>query len=323
MRRQKNKLQLFLSIVATLTIIQSQASDQILEPVVSQEFIQQLKKTHLKNNDEILDQLHLKRNLWNRSPASFELADPYFPRTKKYPTSQDPKISQKGIKNYKKTIGSKVIFYHQPIVQNWVQLDRQVQNQERVCAFKLDQKTEVKKGGSLPERGYELKTFNSAQEAVDSGYTITHQSHCGACSSLKDLAVYLEKRNLTDESRLCSKKLILENSKSCFEKIGFTPVCAEAWAYSGLNTRSTCMNVCIQDYGIWNIIADHYPNESNDPDGTLRRCILCDEIKTGPGFKYSVGRNRRNSGIQTDIVRPSDQMYSIDYSALEKLFLSE
>lgn len=40
--------------------------------------------------------------------------------------------------------------------------------------------------------------------------------------------------------------------------------------------------------------------------GKLNKCILCDENKSGPIFKYFAGRNRRNSGIESELPRPDE-----------------
>ncbi len=39
---------------------------------------------------------------------------------------------------------------------------------------------------------YRLSNFTTEEEAAEAGYEITHEDHCGACSSLQDLGVYLE-----------------------------------------------------------------------------------------------------------------------------------
>ena len=43
--------------------------------------------------------------------------------------------------------------------------------------------------GLLP---YRLANFSSKAEAAEAGYEVTHADHCGACSGLQDLGVYLE-----------------------------------------------------------------------------------------------------------------------------------
>lgn len=53
-------------------------------------------------------------------------------------------------------------------------------------------------------------------------------------------------------------------------------------------------------------------NEPNvDEEGNLNKCLNCDEVISGPVFKYYSGRTRRNSGIKSEIDRPSDQIYNM------------
>jgi hypothetical protein len=47
------------------------------------------------------------------------------------------------------------------------------------------------------------------------------------------------------------------------------------------------------------------------PDGSLNECLQCDEDTSGPVFKYYAGRTRRDSGIKSEIDRPSDQVYDM------------
>ena len=57
-----------------------------------------------------------------------------------------------------------------------------------------------------------------------------------------------------------------------------------------------------------------------NPDGTLRDCILCDELNSVPGYRYASGLTRRGAGIEAAIERPLDEMYSIDYRQYYTLF---
>ena len=49
---------------------------------------------------------------------------------------------------------------------------------------------------------YKLANFTSENEATEAGWNITHKGHCGACSTLQDLGVYIS-QNLTDDTRRC------------------------------------------------------------------------------------------------------------------------
>ena len=161
---------------------------------------------------------------------------------------------------------------------------------------------------------YELHVFESSSAAVRAGFTVTHQGRCGSCSTLKDLAIYLAVPDLVSPARQCARKAGLKRKKQCFqESIGFTPYCAESWAYNALHTRQECLGTCIADYGLFNLIFGRYPGANVDETGQLRPCLQCDESMSGAGFKYSAGRTRRNSGIESAIERGESERFPVDH----------
>jgi len=163
---------------------------------------------------------------------------------------------------------------------------------------------------------YELRDFDAASAAVTAGFTVTHQGRCGSCSTLQDLAIYLGTPNLTTPARQCARRTGLKRKKRCFqESIGFTDYCAESWAYNALHTRQECLGTCVADYGLINLIFGRYPGPNTDETGQLRSCLQCDEKMSGPGFKFSAGRTRRNSGIESAIERPESEIYPVDHLA--------
>ena len=168
-----------------------------------------------------------------------------------------------------------------------------------------------------PERAaYVLRGFESAQKAVANGFTVTHQGRCGSCSSLHDLAVYLSTPDLTTPARQCARRFGMPGKKGCFEEtVGLSPQCAESWAYNARHTKEQCLGVCVSDYGLLNLLFRRYPGPNVNASGQLRPCLQCDEDVSGPGFKYSAGRTRRNSGIESDIARPEAELYPLDHSA--------
>jgi hypothetical protein len=166
------------------------------------------------------------------------------------------------------------------------------------------------------EEGYELRYFDSPATAATAGYKITHQGRCGSCSTLQDLAVYLDIPDLTKPARQCARRFGFARKKRCFEeKIGFTSYCAESWAYNARHTQKACRGTCIADYGLLNLLFHRYPGENVNEAGQLRPCLQCDEEQSGPGFKYSAGRTRRNSGIESAIPRPESEIYPVDHTA--------
>jgi hypothetical protein len=166
------------------------------------------------------------------------------------------------------------------------------------------------------ESDYTLVDFGAAELASQAGFTVTHHGRCGSCSTLRDLAIYLEQPDLTAPARRCARKWGLDRIQACFiEEIGFTPDCAASWAYNALNTRKQCRSACIETYGLINLLLHRYPQPNNRPDGSLNACLQCDEEMSGPGFQYSAGRTRRNSGIESAIRRPHDAIQPVDHSA--------
>lgn len=190
------------------------------------------------------------------------------------------------------------------VVQHWM---NNTTRATEVCAIRFP---------DSDKSGYELRGFDSTSEASDSGFTVTHQGRCGSCSTLEDLAVYLSTPDLTTPARECALRFGINRKKRCFqERIGFTPYCAESWAYNASNTRRECMGTCISDYGFFNLIFGRYPGPNTDEDGQLRSCLQCDEEMSGSGFKYSAGRTRRNSGIESAIKRTKSEIFHVDHSA--------
>lgn len=178
---------------------------------------------------------------------------------------------------------------------------------EEVCAIRF-----LETGSS----NYVLSGFDSASAAELSGFTVTHQGRCGSCSTLQDLAIYLANSDLTSPARQCARRMGLKRKKQCFqESIGFTPYCAESWAYNALHTRQECLGTCIADYGFFSLIIGRYTGPNTDETGQLRPCLQCDESKSGAGFKFSAGRTRRNSGIESAIERSESEIYPVDHSA--------
>ena len=176
-----------------------------------------------------------------------------------------------------------------------------------VCALRFADQDRV---------AYQLRGFQSPQAAAAEGFTVTHQGRCGSCSTLHDLAVYLSTADLTTPARQCARRFGMPGKKRCFENaIGFSPACAESWAYNARQTREECLGTCARDYGFLSLLFGKYPGANVDASGRLRPCLQCDEDNSGPGFKYSAGRTRRNSGIESAIPRPETELYPVDHSA--------
>ncbi len=175
-----------------------------------------------------------------------------------------------------------------------------------VCAIVIE---------NFAEKKYRLQSFNSEAEATAAGAFVTHLGPCKLCSTLQDLAVYLENRDLGVTVRECGVQNLLSSFPSlvdCIKNLGFSDPCAQIWAYNARNTQRRCFEPCISavlSEAILNVIIPY-----NNPDGTLSPCILCDEEISGPIFKAYAGRTRRNSGIPVGICRFCDEVIPIAHN---------
>ncbi len=150
---------------------------------------------------------------------------------------------------------------------------------------------------------YRLVSFPNAAAARAQGFATTHFGTCGTCSTMQDLAVYLARPDLTTPVRQCGLELTEESQLSCIEALGFSPACARTWHFNVENTRAECFGICVWDWicGV----------PSTDADGRLTPCLQCDEDRSGPVFKATAGRTRRNSGIRSSISRPDEQIADV------------
>jgi hypothetical protein len=149
---------------------------------------------------------------------------------------------------------------------------------------------------------YTLATYASTEAAAEAGARVTHFGHCGVCSTLANLAVYMRENDLTAPVRACGLAAGGDGGDSadvaCLQQLGFDLPCAQAWGYDTDNTRSVCLDTCLSS------LTDPY----NLPDGALSPCIACDEVESGPIFKAVAGRTRRNSGLPNAICRPCSEV---------------
>ena len=158
---------------------------------------------------------------------------------------------------------------------------------------------------------YRLATFASPAVARTAGYAITHFGSCGTCSTLQDLAVYLDKPDLITPVRKCGVKWSASSRLACLEALGFSTPCAQTWLYNIGNTFRHCFSTCA-----WSWIEGEAPTQN---DGKLNHCLQCDEDRSGPVFKATAGRTRRNSGIHSSIPRPNDEIAPVIHNYLPEL----
>jgi hypothetical protein len=166
----------------------------------------------------------------------------------------------------------------------------------KVCAV-----LPVGPAGSVP-RTYRLQEYDSEALALQAGARPTHFGHCGVCSTLVNLAVYMRENDLTAPVRACGMSgfpyATFQQDVDCLQKLGFDLPCAQIWAYNTQNTRTRCLDKCLaaldQPYNL--------------PDGSLNPCLQCDETESGPVFKWIAGRTRRNCGLPNAICRPCSEV---------------
>ena len=152
-------------------------------------------------------------------------------------------------------------------------------------------------------KSYNLRTFPDVNSVQKAGAFLTHLGGCSLCSTLQDLSVYMEHFNLTAPVRKCGIKGFVSKKKNmeCLLQLGFTYPCATIWLDNSQNTKQKCLVPCLKD---WN-------KPYNLPNGTLNKCLECDEEKSGPIFKKVAARTRRDSGLESAIERPPSSIAHI------------
>jgi hypothetical protein len=151
-------------------------------------------------------------------------------------------------------------------------------------------------------RPYTLVTYASESDARAAGASPTHFGHCGVCSTLSNLAVYMRENDLTGPVRDCGLKGFGDGGEdanvACLQALGFDLPCAQAWYWDTVHTRTVCLAPCIAEI----------KNPYQLPDGALNTCVQCDEDQSGPIFKAIAGRTRRNSGLPNALCRPCSEV---------------
>ena len=153
---------------------------------------------------------------------------------------------------------------------------------------------------------YQLVTYPTEEQARLDGAYPTHRGPCGLCSSLQNLAVYMEHTDLTEPVRQCGIDGIVSGAEAnieCLRAIGFDFPCAQIWYFNTLNTRTHCLDLCLAA-----LDAPHHLD-----DGSLNPCLQCDEDISGPIFKAIAGRTRRNSGLASGLCRPCASVYRVEH----------
>ncbi len=291
------------------TVVSAQA---VIDLAHLNDLIKRLDETRLLNGDKIYQQLKLvgtkTRTETNPRPnpsRKFCTANPYYPRYREAFNRLDDiasRLPQNSLSYRLDKSKRRFLFFGQEQVFNWY---RSLSTNDEVCAVRFT---------DMRRKEYELRTFSNSRDAIAANYAVTHRYHCGTCSSLRNLAVYIAKPDLTTPARTCARKLTLKGIKSCLmQTIGFEERCAETWAYNVAHTKRQCMKTCIKHYGLWSVLRNDMGGAHVDDGGGLNPCLACDEHISGPGFQYAAGRTRRASGLTSAIERTKAEIYPVDH----------
>jgi hypothetical protein len=157
---------------------------------------------------------------------------------------------------------------------------------------------------------------------VPEGAIITHRGRCGPCSTLKNLAIYINYNDLTEPVRECSITGFFDRELSrlaCIASLGFDLPCAQAWDLTVSKTQSACLTTCgkrDQRRGNYNTSYDCEEDgffSGVTEESILNDCLLCDEVFSDELFEAAAGRTRRGSGLTSAICRPCDRVFRVEH----------
>mmetsp|Transcript_12436 Transcript_12436/g.29611 ORF Transcript_12436/g.29611 Transcript_12436/m.29611 type:complete len:288 (+) Transcript_12436:274-1137(+) len=174
-----------------------------------------------------------------------------------------------------------------------------------VCAIHV-----VDPAAECQESSYNLKTYASREEAEAAGGFVTHLGHCGVCSTLQDLAVYLQNPSLTTEGQFCSAKntISIEGGAACYRNLGMTEACAKVWAEAEFHTFKDCFTECFLED-----ITQDEPNNGPFPECALNDCLQCDADKSAGTLAKVAGRTMRRSGLLSPVARQCNEFAFIEH----------
>jgi hypothetical protein len=177
-----------------------------------------------------------------------------------------------------------------------------------VCAIHTAE--ENNNTSSCESASFRLKTYASQAEAEAAGGFVTHVGHCGVCSTLQDLAVYLEHPGLTTEGKFCNSQssISVEGGLACYRNLGLTDACAKVWADSEANTFIDCFKECFFDD-----ITQKEPNNGPAPECKLNNCLQCDQDQSAQSLAQFAGRTRHRSGLLSPVARKCNELALVEH----------
>lgn len=138
---------------------------------------------------------------------------------------------------------------------------------------------------------------NSAVNAV-----LTHAGPCGVCSTLHDLAAYLDYPDMTTPVAKCALKGVFLGISSTYyclrESVEFSHACAWIWAWNCNNTgkmvmNGGCLSVCMMHKNV-------YGTPNIDPEGTYNPCKPPADMMHLYGTDSSSQEPRANEGDEEE-----------------------
>ena len=121
---------------------------------------------------------------------------------------------------------------------------------------------------------------------------------CGTCSSTYDLATYMYV-DLTTPGKQCGLISVVNQTAGlqCWIGLGLTYGCAQINNFNAIYDQKACGAACAT-------MPPGTPNNLPPPTCSLNKCLQCDENKGDPTYKQWGGRSRRDTGLQSEIIRP-------------------
>lgn len=185
-----------LGVVALLLILLASSSDQqaVLDGRASVEhevvaalppgtgaLIERLRRTNLLNADEIHDRLGL---VGESRARGFLTNNPYEPPYREScPALADLRFPPQSY-DWDEAEGTFSFRGQEPVLEWYSSLESDTE----VCAVRFPDSARL---------DYRLHTFPDESSALAEGHLVTHRRHCGTCSSLRDLAAYMARPDLT------------------------------------------------------------------------------------------------------------------------------
>lgn len=156
-----------------------------------------------------------------------------------------------------------------------------------------------------------ITTFKSVEDVEAANFRVVHCGKCAACSNWNDLGLQWKTVDvLAGIGKVCAIKSLgrkvnyTDNNDPVVAcnilRIGFTPPCAQAWAWDEVHTKN---------HAVFTFLQAQLANTFSDMEVTYQDITQAtiDEAISGPRFVKWAGATRRRMNIKSDIRRPINQ----------------